>query len=331
MVSGSWPPPNAAEFSLCIKSPCGILTIISGMALVIRRNTDETPDFPKNIQHKGENQPDSPRLAQGSILCANTPKQTRVKHDKIRLLQPNRHCHRCRGWHGASHQPSLVPSWLRDVTAIDLKPCPDALADLANITFAQIDLCDEAAVAETIKAAHARTGRLDYLANVAGVLWFDRDKSMLDMDLGVWDQVFDINLKSMVHTVRAAAPLMQASGHGGAMIHLSSVQWLRGDTKPQDAYAASKAAVCSLSKSLAMQLAADNIRSNAILPGMIVTPMQARWDSDEKKQAVADYAPLGRIGTTDDIANLVLFLLSDAASYITGQEIAIDGGLLLRN
>lgn len=218
-----------------------------------------------------------------------------------------------------------------DVTGIDLKPCPDELRDAKNTNYAQIDLRDQAAVQKAITAAHTRTGRLDYLANVAGVLWFDRDKSLLEIDMDIWDQVFAINLKTMVNTARVAAPLMQAAGNGGAMIHLSSVQWLRGDTKPQDAYAASKAGVCTLSKSLAMQLAADNIRSNAILPGMIETPMQARWDTESKKRAVAEYAPLGRIGTVDDIASLALFLLSDAASYITGQEIAIDGGLLLRN
>ncbi|RWX59152.1 SDR family oxidoreductase, partial [Mesorhizobium sp. M2A.F.Ca.ET.039.01.1.1] len=167
-------------------------------------------------------------------------------------------------------------------------------------------------------------------ANVAGVLWFGRDKSALDMDLGVWDDVFNINLKSFVHTARAVVPHMRAGGRGGAMVHFSTIQWYRGDPNPQDAYQASKAGVCALSKSLAMQLASERIRSNAICPGMALTPLQARWDTEEKRAAVANYAPLGRIGTPQDMANAALFLLSDAASYITGIELAVDGGLLMR-
>ena len=150
------------------------------------------------------------------------------------------------------------------------------------------------------------------------------------MDLDVWDQVFNINLKSFVHTARAVVPHMRAGGRGGAMVHFSTIQWYRGDPKPQDAYQASKAGVCALSKSLAMQLAGDGIRSNSICPGMALTPLQARWDTEEKRAAVADYTPLGRIGTPQDMANAALFLLSDAASYITGIELAVDGGLLMR-
>lgn len=148
--------------------------------------------------------------------------------------------------------------------------------------------------------------------------------------MDVWDQVFAINLRSIALTSRAAVPLMRKTGRGGAMVHFSTIQWLRGDPKPQDAYQASKAGVCALSKSLAMQLAAEGIRSNAICPGMALTPLQARWDNEEVLKAVADYTPLGRIGTPQDMANAALFLLSDAASYITGIELAVDGGLLMR-
>lgn len=217
------------------------------------------------------------------------------------------------------------------VTAIDLKPQPDTLAGFGDrLHYAQGDLSDAGFIEATISAAGTARGGIDYLANVAGVLWFGRDKSVLEMDMDVWDKVFDINLKALALTARAAVPFMRKTGRGGAMVHFSTVQWLRGDPKPQDAYQASKAGVCALSKSLAMQLAAEGIRSNAICPGMALTPLQARWDSDEVLKAVADYAPLGRIGTPQDMANAAMFLLSDAASYITGIELPVDGGLLMR-
>ena len=123
-----------------------------------------------------------------------------------------------------------------NVTAIDMKPCPPSLAaQRERVVFAQGDLRDLSFVERTMAAAHGRAGRLDYLANVAGVLWFGRDKSLLEMDLGVWDEVMAINLKTMVHTSRAAVPFMRRTG-GGAMVHVSTIQWMRGDLKPQDTY-----------------------------------------------------------------------------------------------
>ncbi|TIN18704.1 MAG: SDR family oxidoreductase [Mesorhizobium sp.] len=217
------------------------------------------------------------------------------------------------------------------VTAIDVKAVPVSLSKFNDrLTFVQGDLTNAAFVEQVVSAAARQRGGIDYLANVAGVLWFGRDRSALEMDLDVWDQVFNINLKSFVHTARSVVPHMRSGGRGGAMVHFSTIQWYRGDPKPQDAYQASKAGVCALSKSLAMQLASEGIRSNAICPGMALTPLQARWDTEEKRAAVAEYAPLGRIGTPQDMANATLFLLSDAASYITGIELAVDGGLLMR-
>src|SRR6185369_1554349 len=111
------------------------------------------------------------------------------------------------------------------VTGIDVKARPDSYAGHDDrFTYEQGDLRDLAFVEKVAGAAYRRSGRLDYLANVAGVLWFGRDKSALEMDLAVWDEVMAINLKSFVHTSRAAAPLMRKTG-GGAMVHVSTIQW----------------------------------------------------------------------------------------------------------
>lgn len=215
------------------------------------------------------------------------------------------------------------------VILLDVKPQPDTLTGPAgNILYAQGDLTDDRFVADTIAQGADTFGRIDYLANVAGVLWFDRDRSGLDMDMDVWDQVFDINLKSMLRTARAVVPHMRATG-GGAMVHISSTQCLRGDPLPQDAYSTAKAGVGALSRSLAMQLAGDGIRSNTIYPGPTQTPMQARWDTAQKVRDAATGVPLGRVGQPAELATAVLFLLSDGASYITGADLVVDGGLLL--
>ncbi len=112
------------------------------------------------------------------------------------------------------------------------------------------------------------------------------------------------------------------------MVHFSSIDALRGDSRPQDAYGCSKAAVKHLSRSLAIQFAGDGIRSNVILPGPVLTPMQRRWDGKPDVQAaVASRVPVGRIGTTKDMSDACLFLLSDKASFITGADLIVDGGI----
>ena len=217
------------------------------------------------------------------------------------------------------------------VALTDIKPEPDGIAKgPGGATYHQGDVTDEGFVAGVVGATVAAHGRLDYLVNTTGVLWFDRDESLVDIDMDVWDRVLEINLKSHALTARHAIPEMKKAG-GGAMVHIASIDALRGDGNPQDAYGASKAALLRLSKSIAIQFARDGIRSNAILPGPVASPMQARWeDGDEALAAVADHVPLGRVGTTQDIADACLFLLSDRASFITGAELVVDGGCLAK-
>ena len=217
------------------------------------------------------------------------------------------------------------------VLMFDIKPKPDETPGSAEQSlYVQADLTDEPAVAAAVEEAVSLFGGIDYLANVAGALWFDRDKSALEMDLDVWDQVMTINLKSMVHTARNIVPHMRKRG-GGAMVHFSSTQCLRGDAAPQDAYQAAKAGVVALSKSLAIQLAGDGIRSNVIYPGPSESPMQDRWQANpDARVDTANAIPLGRVGTVEDMSNACLFLLSDKASFITGTELLVDGGLLAK-
>ena len=217
------------------------------------------------------------------------------------------------------------------VLMLDIKPRPESIPGTPDQSlYQQVDLTDAAGVAAAVDKAVKLFGGIDYLANVAGALWFDRDKSALDIDLDIWDQVMAINLKSMVHTARLVVPYMRQRG-GGAMVHFSSTQCLRGDPAPQDAYQAAKAGVVAFSKSLAIQLAQDQIRSNVIYPGPSESPMQDRWKTDPgARNATAAAIPLGRVGTVADMSNACLFLLSDKSSFITGTELLVDGGLQAR-
>ncbi len=216
-----------------------------------------------------------------------------------------------------------------DVTAIFRATRPEALrGGPGHVAIVQLDVTDEARVAQVMGSAHDRVGRLDGLANVHGANIWDRDGSVLEGDMEGWREVLQTNLTGMANTARAAAPWIRKTGCG-AMVHFSSIQGLRGDLQPQDGYAVSKAGIVALSKSLAIQLADENIRSNAVLPGYVDTPMNDfRWLAEVgQKEKASQLVPLKRIATPEDIANVCLFLLSDLANYVTGTEIIVDGGL----
>ena len=218
-----------------------------------------------------------------------------------------------------------------NVSMVDLKPQPDSLnEDIDRVQYFQGDVTDESFVKDVTHQTISKFGHLNYLVNATGVLWFGQDKSVVDVEIDTWDRVFEINLKSFALTSRYAIPAIQKSG-GGALVHIASIDALRGDEQPQDAYGASKAGVIRLSKSLAIQFAKDGIRSNTILPGPVLSPMQSRWEGDPAAlNAIERHVPLGRVGQTQDIANACLFLLSEEASFITGTELTVDGGCLAK-
>lgn len=214
-----------------------------------------------------------------------------------------------------------------EVTGIDLKDPPDGFRG----AYARGDVTDWRFLESAIGDAAGRTGRLDLLANVAGVLAFGIDTSLAEIELATWNRMIEINLTGAMLAARFALPRMRASGHGGAMVHFSSTQCLKGDDRPQDAYQVAKAGIIAMSKSLAIQGAKDGIRSNTVIPGPTATPMQARWqERPELRQATAQALPLGRVGRPEDLANAALFLLSDKAAWITGTELIVDGGLMAR-
>jgi NAD(P)-dependent dehydrogenase (short-subunit alcohol dehydrogenase family) len=188
------------------------------------------------------------------------------------------------------------------------------------------DVGVEADVRRMVEEGVARFGALHILYNNAGVLWKDRDRSVVDTDERWWDRVMAINLKGVFFTCKYGIPHLLEAG-GGAIVLVGSVSALRGFTLPQDAYTASKGALISLTKSLAVQYARNNIRANIIHPGIVETPMQEPYLADpHKRRAFESSTPLGRLARPEEIASVALFLASDDSSYVTGAEIAVDGG-----
>ena len=213
------------------------------------------------------------------------------------------------------------------ILILDIKNPPKKILSNKFVSFYQLDLTNFKDTKKIILQYIKSKKRIDYLINAAGVLLFNKDVGIEKIDLKIWNKVFDINLNSMVYLLKNVIPLMKKQRFG-SIVNISSVDALRGDDKPQDAYGASKAAMIRLSKSLAIQFASYNIRSNTILPGPIDTSMQDRWKKNPKaKKLLANLIPLKRIGKPEDISNTVLFLLSDNSSFITGTEIVIDGGI----
>ena len=213
------------------------------------------------------------------------------------------------------------------VLMLDIKEPPKKYLKNQNIKFSKLDVTKLSDLKKAIENFYLKYKSIDYLINTTGVLWFDKDMSVTNIDFQTWEKVFDINLKSMAYLAKLIIPKMKKNKFG-SQVHISSIDALSGDNKPQDAYGASKAAMIRLSKSIAIQFASYNIRSNIILPGPIETPMQSRWKKNPKaKKNLAKLIPLQRIGRPADVANAILFLLSDESQYITGTELIVDGGI----
>lgn len=188
------------------------------------------------------------------------------------------------------------------------------------------DVGREEDVARMIAAAVKRFRALHVLYNNAGVLWKDRDKSVLETTEENWDRVQAINLKGPFFVTKHGVPHLIRAG-GGSIINVGSVSALNGFTTAQDSYTSAKGALISLTRSLAIQFARQNVRCNIIHPGIIATPMQAPYLKDPaKRRSFEESIPLGRIAHPREIAQVALFLASNDSSYVTGAEIIADGG-----
>ncbi|GGG49653.1 short-chain dehydrogenase [Caldovatus sediminis] len=188
------------------------------------------------------------------------------------------------------------------------------------------DLLDTAAVAPAVERAAAALGGLDGVVCAAGVDLIRKVEAMSPED---WARVIGVNLTAPMLVCRAALPAMRASG-GGAIVLIASGAGLR-PLPDRTAYCASKAGVVMFGKTLAIELAADNIRVNAICPGIVDTPMFRRsWERAADPQAelavILDRYAIKRIGTPEEIAAAALYLVSDEAGYVTGAALAVDGG-----
>jgi NAD(P)-dependent dehydrogenase (short-subunit alcohol dehydrogenase family) len=196
-----------------------------------------------------------------------------------------------------------------------------------DAVFVQTDVSDETDAAAMVAAAMDTYGRIDVPYNNAGIMP-EADHSVVDTDVAVWDQVMAVNLRGVFLGCKYAIPRMVEQG-SGSVINISSFVALLGCSVPQDAYTASKGAVLSLTRSLAVQFGPKGVRSNAICPGPIETPLLMDWlvKDEAARQLRLARNPTGRFGTPQEIVNVAIYLASDESRWTNGAHFVIDGGI----
>jgi 3-oxoacyl-[acyl-carrier protein] reductase len=210
------------------------------------------------------------------------------------------------------------------VSTFSRKPTPftDALRDHERFLFQSADAADLASLAGFVEAARARFGPPFGLVNCAGIAV---DGVLAAMRPDQIDNVLSVNLGGALHLSRLVIREMLLHNQGGCILNVSSIIGLRG-YNGLAAYAATKAGMDAMTRALARELGGRSIRVNSVAPGYLETEMTHGLD-DQQRQQIVRRTPLGRLGTPDDVVGPVLFLLSDAARFITGQVLVVDGGI----
>ena len=236
---------------------------------------------------------------------------------------------------------AVLEAYLREgarCSVVDLSAQPSAavqalsLAYPARLHYIAANITQPGQIARLVESARARFGSIDILVNNAAI--FDM-APLLDSDEAMYDKLFAVNVKGLFFVMQAVLKQMVEGGIQGAVINLASQAGRRGEALVSH-YCASKAAVISYTQSAALAMAPHGIRVNAIAPGVIDTPMWKEVDAlfaryeglqpGEKKVAVGQAVPLGRMGSPSDVAGAAVFLASAEASYITAQTLNVDGG-----
>ena len=207
----------------------------------------------------------------------------------------------------------------------------DIRAEGGDVSTAKVDVLLEQSIAELFDVVRERYGRIDVLHNNVGMT---RPGATTEVSVEDWDFVFALNLRSMFLTCRSALPMM-IEQRAGAIVNISSISSMRWLGSPMASYDASKAGVTQFTRTIALEHAALGIRANVVTPGLMDTPtIVAPYSAiagadamDEVRRRRAEAVPMGHMGDGWDIAHAALFLASDHARYITGQEMVVDGGI----
>ena len=218
----------------------------------------------------------------------------------------------------------LQDGWLvalLDVLGDEVRAAVKALNRDGDALAVEADVSDAVSVSDAVRQTHDRFGRIDALVNNAGIAIF---KPMLDVTLEEWQRVLAVNLTGPFLMTQAITPIMREQG-GGAIVNITSISGLRASTL-RVAYGTSKAALAHLTRQQAAELAQYGIRVNAVAPGPVETAMARAVHTPAIRADYHDHIPLDRYGLESELANAIFFLCSEQASYVTGQELAVDGG-----